>query len=183
LCEMVAAMKVGDPFDEDTEIGPLVAERQRDRVEGYIASGCSEGAKVLTGGGRPARLPRGWYVEPTVFGDVANDMRIAREEIFGPVVALIPYRDEAEAVKIANDSPYGLSGAVFSQDHERGLRVARQIRTGTYTVDGFNLDLTVPFGGYKCSGIGRECGPEGMEAYLEYKSIGLPQGFVPASSG
>jgi aldehyde dehydrogenase (NAD+) len=179
LCEVVAAMRVGDPFEKDTEIGPLVAERQRTRVEEYIASGRAEGAKVLTGGGRPAGLDHGWYVEPTVFGDVRNEMRIAQEEIFGPVVALIPYGDENEAVKIANDSSYGLSGAVFTQDHERGLRIARQIRTGTYTVDDFKLDLTVPFGGYKCSGIGRECGPEGMEAYLEYKSIGLPQGFVP----
>jgi aldehyde dehydrogenase (NAD+) len=181
LCELVSAMRVGDPFEKDTEIGPLVAERQRTRVEGYIASGRAEGARVLTGGGRPAGLDHGWYVEPTVFGDVRNEMRIAREEIFGPVVALIPYGDENEAVKIANDSSYGLSGAVFTQDHERGLRIARQIRTGTYTVDDFKLDLTVPFGGYKCSGIGRECGPEGMEAYLEYKSIGLPQGFVPVA--
>jgi len=177
----VADMVVGDPSDEGTEVGPLVAERQRDRVEGYIESGSSEGAKLLVGGGRPKSLPRGWFVEPTVFGNVSNSMRIAREEIFGPVVSLIPYADEQEAVRIANDSPYGLSGAVFTRDYERGLKVARQIRTGTYDIDDFSLDLTLPFGGYKCSGIGRECGPEGMEGYLEYKSIGLPQGFVPAA--
>ena len=181
FCDSVAAMVVGDPSDEGTEIGPLVAERQRDRVEGYIEAGNSEGAKLLVGGGRPKSLPRGWFIEPTVFGNVSNSMRIAREEIFGPVVSLIPYADEQEAVRIANDSPYGLSGAVFTRDYERGLNVARQIRTGTYDIDDFSLDFTLPFGGYKCSGIGRECGPEGMEGYLEYKSIGLPPGFVPAA--
>lgn len=180
LSDAVAAMTVGDPFSEETEIGPLVAERQRRRVEDYFNVGTSEGAKILVGGGRPEGLTKGWYVEPTVFGNVSNSMRIAREEIFGPVAVLIPYVDESEAVEIANDSPYGLSGAVITQDFVRGLQIARQIRTGTYSVGDFRANLTVPFGGYKCSGVGRECGPEGFEGYLEYKSIVLPEGFAPA---
>jgi betaine-aldehyde dehydrogenase len=182
LCERVGAMAVGDPLDPGTEIGPLVTSRQRDRVEGYIAAGQEEGAKVVLGGGRPSSLSKGWYVEPTVFVDVDNHMRIAREEIFGPVLAVIPYGDEEEAVAIANDSSYGLSGTVWSADVDRGLDIARRVRTGTYTVNGFMLEFGAPFGGYKESGIGRELGPEGLAGYLEYKSVSLPAGWTPPAS-
>ena len=128
-------MKVGDALDPATEVGPLVAERQRDRVEGYIRIGQEEGAKVAVGGGRPAGLDTGWFVEPTVFVDVDNSMRIAQEEIFGPVLSVIPYDSDEEAVRIANDSDYGLCGAVFTGDNDRGLGIARQVRTGTYMVN------------------------------------------------
>ncbi|MBZ4017795.1 aldehyde dehydrogenase [Streptomyces purpurogeneiscleroticus] len=170
------SLKVGDPLDAATEVGPLVAERQRRRSLEYIASGQQEGAKVLAGGGRPADRDTGWYVEPTLFGEVTPGMRIAREEIFGPVICLLPYEDEAEAVRIANDSDYGLSGSVWTADTERGIEVARRVRTGTYSVNTFSLDMLGPFGGYKNSGIGREFGPEGYGAYLEHKMIHLPAG-------
>jgi betaine-aldehyde dehydrogenase len=179
LCERVGAMAVGDPLDPVTEIGPLVTSRQRDRVEGYIAAGQEEGAKIALGGGRPSGLSKGWYVEPTVFVDVDNGMRIAQEEIFGPVLAVIPYGEVDEAVTIANDSNYGLSGTVWTADVERGLDIARRVRTGTYTVNGFMLEFGAPFGGYKDSGIGRELGPEGLAGYLEYKSVSLPAGWTP----
>jgi len=174
LAEAVAAYKVGDPMDPETECGPLVAERQRERVEGYIAKGRQEGATLVVGGGRPAGFDRGFYVEPTLFADVDNSMTIAREEIFGPVLALIPYETESDAVAIANDSDYGLSGSVWTSDVERGIEVARQVRTGTYTVNGFGMDFSSPFGGFKNSGVGRELGPEGLGAFLEDKSICLP---------
>ncbi|SEG93745.1 betaine-aldehyde dehydrogenase [Nonomuraea solani] len=167
---MVTGQSVGDPADPGTGIGPLVAKRQQDRVEAYIKIGMEEGAKVVVGGlERPH--DRGWYVSPTVFSGVSNDMRIAREEIFGPVLAVIPYEDEADAVRIANDSDYGLAGTVWTGDTERGMDVARQVRTGTYGVNCFMLETNAPFGGYKASGIGRELGPEGLNGYLEYKSI------------
>ncbi|SDJ63175.1 betaine-aldehyde dehydrogenase [Nonomuraea maritima] len=167
---MVKAQAVGDPADPATGIGPLVARRQQERVEGYIKLGMEEGAKVVVGGlDRP--YDRGWYVSPTVFAGVSNDMRIAREEIFGPVLAVIPYEDEADAVRIANDSDYGLAGTVWTADPERGMDVARRVRTGTYGVNCFMLETNAPFGGYKASGIGRELGPEGLNGYLEYKSI------------
>ncbi|MFI9026240.1 aldehyde dehydrogenase [Streptomyces sp. NPDC053560] len=171
-----SALKVGDPLDAATEVGPLVAERQRRRSLEYIAAGQQEGAKVLAGGGRPADQETGWYVEPTLFGDVTPGMRIAREEIFGPVICLLPYEDEPEAVRIADDSDYGLSGSVWTADVERGIEVARRVRTGTYSVNTFSLDMLGPFGGYKNSGIGREFGPEGYGEYLEHKMIHLPAG-------
>jgi aldehyde dehydrogenase (NAD+) len=170
LAETVRGMTVGDPADPATEIGPLVAKRQQERVEGYIRIGQEEGAKVALGGsGRP--YDRGWYVTPTVFAGVTNDMRIAREEIFGPVLSVIPYEDEADAVRIANDSEYGLAGTVWTADNDRGLEIARQVRTGTYGVNMYMIESSSPFGGYKGSGVGRELGPEGLAAYLEYKSI------------
>ncbi|MGW8376367.1 aldehyde dehydrogenase [Streptomyces sp. ODS28] len=169
-----SGLTVGDPLDPATELGPLVAERQRRRSLDYIALGQKEGAKVLTGGGRPESQSTGWYVEPTLFGDVDNGMRIAREEIFGPVVCLLPYEDEAEAVGIANDSEYGLSGSVWTSDVERGKDIARRVRTGTYSVNTFSLDMLGPFGGFKNSGLGREFGPEGFAEYTEAKTIHLP---------
>ena len=173
----VAAWTVGDPMDDGTLCGPLVAARQRDRVEGYIALGKKEGARIAHGGGRPKGFAKGWYVEPTVFVDVDNRMRIAQEEIFGPVIAVIPYDDERDALRIANESDYGLGGSVWTADIDHGLDVARQVRTGTYTVNGFAMEFGAPFGGFKCSGIGRELGPEGLEAYLEPKQINLPMGY------
>jgi len=176
----VEAMAVGDPLDPSTEVGPVVAERQRDRIEGYLRSGREEGATVAVGGGRPAGLDKGWYVEPTIFTNVDNKMKIAQEEIFGPVLAVIPYDSDQDAVAIANDSNYGLCGSVWTNDNDRGLGIARQVRTGTYMLNtGVPIDFATPFGGYKESGVGREFGPEGLENFLEKKSIGLPPGYAP----
>ncbi|MEV4837148.1 aldehyde dehydrogenase [Nonomuraea sp. NPDC049486] len=170
VVNMVNSQPVGDPADPATGIGPLVARRQQERVEGYIKIGMDEGAKVVVGGlERPH--DRGWYVAPTVFANVTNDMRIAREEIFGPVLAVIPYEDEADAVRIANDSDYGLAGTVWTADTEHGMDVARQVRAGTYGVNCYMIETGAPFGGYKASGLGRELGPEGLAGYLEYKTI------------
>jgi betaine-aldehyde dehydrogenase len=181
LVEQVRSMKVGDALDPATEVGPLVAERQRDRVENYIKIGQDEGAKVAVGGGRPDGIDKGWFVEPTVFVDVDNSMRIAQEEIFGPVLSVIPYDDDADAVRIANDSDYGLCGGVFTGDNDRGLAVARQVRTGTYMVNSsIPIDFSSPFGGYKASGVGREFGEDGLELFLEKKTINLPAGYTPA---
>ncbi|MFF5501979.1 aldehyde dehydrogenase [Streptomyces roseolus] len=172
-----SALVVGDPLDPATQLGPLVTRRQRQRSLDYIGVGQAEGAKLLAGGGRPEGLDRGWYVEPTLFGDVDNGMRIAREEIFGPVICLLPYGDEAEALRIANDSDFGLSGSVWTGDVEHGLDFARRVRTGTFNVNTFSLDMLGPFGGYKSSGVGREFGPEGFGEYLEHKMIHLPAGY------
>ncbi|MFB4309717.1 aldehyde dehydrogenase [Actinomadura sp. GTD37] len=170
-----AAVPVGDPHDPATVVGPLVAERQRERVLGYVGLAVADGARVASGGGRPPHLPKGWYVEPTVLADVDNSMRTAREEIFGPVLCLIPYDGEDDAVRIANDSPYGLSGGVWTGDPARGLRVARRVRTGSVAINGGYPPFPLaPFGGFKESGLGRELGPEGLRGYLEPRSIGLP---------
>jgi betaine-aldehyde dehydrogenase len=177
LSGMVGALAVGDPHDEATEVGPLVAERQQERVEKYIAVGQEEGAKVVVGGnGRPSGLEKGWYVKPTVFSGVDNSMRIAREEIFGPVLAVIPYDDQDDAVRIANDSDYGLAGSVWTGDIDQGLDIARRVRTGTYGVNQYTMDFVAPFGGYKASGLGREFGVEGLSHYVELKSIVPPAG-------
>ncbi|MCI3949378.1 MAG: aldehyde dehydrogenase [Acidimicrobiales bacterium] len=170
--EMVAGLTVGDPLEMTTEIGPLVAERQQERVEKYIALGQEEGAKVVAGGsGRPEGHDKGWYVRPTVFADVDNGMRIAQEEIFGPVLSVIPYDGVDDAVRIANDSEYGLAGSVWTGDRDAGLDVARWVRTGTYGVNAYSMDFNAPFGGYKASGVGREFGPEGLDHYVEFKTI------------
>ncbi|MET0450485.1 MAG: aldehyde dehydrogenase [Mycobacterium sp.] len=179
LSAAVAAMPIGLPDNPGAMIGPLISEKQRDRVEGYIAKGVEEGARIVTGGGRPDGLDGGWFIEPTVFADVDNSMTIAQEEIFGPVLAVIPYDTEDDAVRIANDSVYGLAGSVFTQDFPKAIEIAKRIRTGTYAVNMYAFDPGAPFGGYKNSGIGRENGPEGIEQYCESKSVLLPFGYTP----
>ncbi len=165
----------GDPFAEGTKLGPLVSETQRERVRAHIRRGIEEGATLVTGGAEPPEgLEKGFFVRPTVFANVRNDMTIAREEIFGPVLSILPYEDEDDAVRIANDSPYGLSGGVWSKDPERAQRVARRLRTGQVAVNGGRFNPLAPFGGYKQSGRGREFGKWGLEEYLEVKSMQLP---------
>ncbi|AIY20118.2 aldehyde dehydrogenase family protein [Pimelobacter simplex] len=176
LADAMAAQKVGDPMAADTKIGPMVSERQRDRVAGYITIGRQEGARVVTGGETlplPPELAGGWFVPPTLLADVDNGMRVAQEEIFGPVVAVIAYDDVDDAVRIANDSVYGLSGSVWSSDDGRAVEVARRVRTGMVSINGRPQAYGSPFGGYKQSGIGREMGPEGFAAFLETKSIAV----------
>lgn len=164
----------GDPLQEGTRLGPLVSAAQRERVRSYIRKGIEEGAKLLTGGAEPPQgLERGFFVRPTVFSEVRNDMTIAQEEIFGPVLSIIAYDDEDDAVRIANDSPYGLSGAVWSSDPDRALKVAKKLRTGQVAVNGGGFNVAAPFGGYKQSGYGREYGKYGIEEFLEIKSLQL----------
>jgi len=167
---VVASTKQGDPLELDTVYGPTVSARQRDRVEGYIALGRAEGATVATGGGRPA-FDRGFYVQPTVFSDVDNRMRIAQEEIFGPVLVVIPFDDDSDAARIANDSQFGLGGSIFSADGSRAAALARTIETGSIGVNFFGSNHAAPFGGWKDSGLGVEYGPEGLNAYLRLKSV------------
>jgi aldehyde dehydrogenase (NAD+) len=170
--ETAAKVVVGDPLADGTAVGPLVSKAQFDRVQGYIQAGIDDGATLVAGGtGRPDGLTRGYYVKPTIFANVQSEMRIAQEEIFGPVLVIIPYEDEADAVRIANDSQYGLSGFVVSADHERAARVAKRMRTGQVRLNGAPHDFRAPFGGYRCSGNGREFGVFGIEEYLETKSI------------
>jgi len=177
LAGAVGAMKLGDALDPATNIGPVVSARQRDRIKGYLDAGKAAGAKPVVGGGLPKSLPKGWFIEPTVFANVDNSMKIAQEEIFGPVLAVIPYGTEDEAIAIANDSQYGLCGSVWTPDIERGAKLAARVRTGCVAVNsGMIVDLRSPFGGFKKSGIGRELGPEGLAAYTEYQSIILPPG-------
>jgi aldehyde dehydrogenase (NAD+) len=165
----------GDPEDPTNIMGPLVSSRQRERVLGYIEQGRREGARVVVGGGRPSHLGTGWFVEPTVFADVDNSMTIAREEIFGPVLVVIPFEDDDDAVRIANDSPFGLSGMITSGDLDRAKGVAARIRTGTLGLNGgIYYGADAPFGGYKESGIGRQCGIEGLEVFTETKTVAWP---------
>ncbi|CAM2746681.1 aldehyde dehydrogenase [Skermania piniformis] len=175
LAAELAGIVVGDPTDPATQMGPLVSRRQQQRVLDYIRTGQDEGARLVTGGtDLPAGVDRGWFVRPTLFAGASNAMRIAREEIFGPVLTVISYRTEDEAVALAADSDYGLAGSVFTADTDRGLAVAERVKTGTFGVNqGYTMDPIAPFGGVKCSGYGRELGPEGLAGYLETKSIAV----------
>jgi betaine-aldehyde dehydrogenase len=177
LAGLASGLRLGDPSDPATDLGPLVTQEHLRRVLSYIDLGSREGARLVTGGKKAESLPHGWFVEPTIFADVRNDMRIAREEIFGPVLGVIPYDGDEEAIAIANDSDYGLAGSVWSADLARGEAIARQVRTGMIGVNGFRPDFSMPFGGIKASGIGREFGREGLDAYVETKALYRP---VPA---
>jgi aldehyde dehydrogenase (NAD+) len=174
MAEMADSIVVGDPNDAGTEMGPVVSQRQRDRVLGYIETGQAEGARIATSR-KPDDLPaHGWFVAPTVFADVTNDMTIAREEIFGPVATVIGYDTVDEAVAMANDNDYGLSGSVFTADIDAGIALAERMQTGTFGINTFGNDIGAPFGGVKASGLGREMGPEGLDEYIEFQSILLP---------
>ncbi|HIA47167.1 MAG TPA: aldehyde dehydrogenase family protein, partial [Candidatus Hydrogenedentes bacterium] len=172
--EVAESFTQGDPFDESNMLGPLISDVQRDRVRGYIQKGIDEGATLITGGAEPPEgLEKGYYVRPTVFGNVSNDMTIAQEEIFGPVLSIIPYEDEEDAIRIANDSVYGLAGGVWSADEDRAKRVAKRMRTGQVDINGGAYNPLAPFGGYKQSGNGREMGKYGLEEFLIVKSLQL----------
>lgn len=174
ITDLAKSLTIGDPLNPETKIGPLVSARQRDRVEGYIAKGKSEGARLTAGGGRPTGLDTGFFVEPTVFADLDNTATIAREEIFGPVLSVIPFADEAEALAIANDSEYGLGGSVWSSDVERAADLAARVKSGTVGVNHYSNDPVAPFGGIKSSGMGRELGPEGLHTFQHLHTVYLP---------
>src|SRR6266536_2591433 len=174
LIAQASAMVIGDPMAPETTMGPLVSPRHRASVESYVASGIADGARVAAGGRRPAAPVRGYYYEPTVFAEATSTMTIARDEIFGPVVTVIPYRDEPEAVAVANDSEYGLAGSVWTSDPDHGLEIARKLHVGTFGVNLYIPDLGSPWGGFKSSGQGTAYGPEGLSAYLKPKSVFFP---------
>ena len=178
LCAVARSMVLGDPFDPATTAGPLANARQRDTVERYVARGIEQGATLAVGGKRPAHLPNGFFFEPTVFGRVDNRSVIAQEEIFGPVLCVIPARDADHAIELANDTVFGLNAAVFTQDSERALAMARQLRSGTVGHNASRTDFSIGFGGFKQSGIGREGGPEGLAAFLESKTIVMDRPFA-----
>jgi aldehyde dehydrogenase (NAD+) len=171
----LASVPYGDPQRPDVMMGPVISEKQRNRILGYIEKGQAEGATLSLGGGRPSHLDKGWYLEPTLFTDVDNSMTIAQEEIFGPVLVAIPFEDDDDAVRIANDSAYGLAGGVYSGSMERATAVARRIRTGVMSINGgAPVGADMPFGGYKNSGVGRQNGTAGFDQYLEIKSVAWP---------
>lgn len=174
----VTALPVGLPDDPAAQVGALISAKQRERVEGYIAKGIEEGARLVCGGGRPEGLDGGFFVQPTVFADVDNSMTIAQEEIFGPVLSIIAYDSEDDAIAIANDSVYGLAGSVWTSDVPHGIKIAEKIRTGTYGINWYAFDPCCPFGGYKNSGIGRENGKEGVEHFTQQKSMLMPMGYT-----
>jgi aldehyde dehydrogenase (NAD+) len=179
---LLGGVKDGDPLDPATQVGPMTSARRRERVEGFIQQGRSDGGRVVVGGGRPENPERGFYVESTVFADVEAGHTIARDEIFGPVLAVIPHDDDDHAVRLANDSEYGLGGSVWTRDAERGEAIARRVETGSIGINAYANDPTAPFGGIKSSGLGREMGPEGMDAYLWVKSVYLdPPPQTPAA--
>jgi aldehyde dehydrogenase (NAD+) len=170
--QVAATLELGDPASSNTTMGPVASESQYDKIQALIQKGIDEGADLVCGGtGKPEGLDTGYYVKPTVFGNVRNDMTISREEIFGPVLAILPYETEEEAIVLANDTEYGLSGCVYSGDRKHAVAVASQLRTGQVHINGANADFTAPFGGYKKSGNGREWGIEGFEEFLETKAL------------
>ena len=175
---MAQSLNIGDPLDPNTQIGPLVSAAQREKVERYIKQGLADGGTITTGGKRPPHLPSGYFIEPTIFAGLDNRSAVAREEIFGPVLTVIAYDDEDDAVRIANDSEYGLGGTVWSPDHDHAVAVATRIHSGTVGINHYLPDITAPFGGIKNSGFGRELGPEGLQSFQHVKSI-----FVPIRSG
>jgi betaine-aldehyde dehydrogenase len=177
LAGAISNFKLGDPMELDTFVGPLITPRQQKKVVDYISGAIDDGAKPIIGGpSRPEGFDRGYYVSPTVLTEVNNQMRVAREEVFGPVISVIPYDDEDGAIAIANDTTYGLSGTVWTSDIQHGLQVANRVQAGNYGVNVFGIDPTSPFGGYKESGVGRECGPEGLREFMQSKAIHLPFG-------
>jgi len=171
ITDLVASQVVGSSLEQQTEIGPMSTAGHRDRVEGFLQRGLQQGARVTTGGGRPAGWEQGWFVEPTVLADLDNTADVAREEIFGPVLCVIPYRDVEDAIAIANDSEYGLGGTVWTADEQRGIEMARRVRTGTVGINSYAPDPRAPIGGVRRSGFGREMGPEGLAEYQSLKSI------------
>ena len=172
IAALARSLTVGNSLDPATQIGPLGSERQRSRVEGYIARGIEQGAR-LVGGGRPARQPTGWFVEPTVFADVDNSLVIAREEVFGPVVTITPYTDDEDAIRMANDSDYGLAGTVWTTDHERGLEVARRVHSGSFGINHYTYDMNSPATMIKASGLGVKFGLEALASYQRFQSVYL----------
>ena len=168
---VMEGIKIGPPDDPETQLGPLAMERQLERVQGYIEAGKASGATLVTGGGRPAHLNKGYYIEPTLFANVDSRSQIAQEEIFGPVFCLIPAEDENDAIRIANESQFGLNGSVLTTDPEAAYAIAKRIRTGVVGQNGMRMEWGAPFGGFKQSGIGREGGEEGLWPYLETKTI------------
>ena len=171
LAEAVSKIKIGDPFNPDIDMGPLAMERQRDRVERYIEVGTKEGARLVAGGRRPPHLDRGYFIEPAIFANVDNNSTIAREEIFGPVLSVIPADDEEHAIALANDTLFGLNAVVFTNDTDRAIAVSRRFRAGNVGHNAAIYDFKVAFGGFKQSGVGREGGREGLLPYLETKTV------------